>query len=171
MKAVVCERYGSPDVLELREVDKPIPADDEVLVRVRATSVNPVDWHGVTGTPYVARLQGGLRRPKSFAVGVDFAGQVEAVGRDITELARGDEVFGGRNGAFAEYVWVRNAVALKPSNLTFEEAAAVPVAAITALQGLRDKGALESGQRVLVNGASGGVGTLPCRSRRRSGRR
>ena len=160
MKAVVCERYGSPDALELREVDKPIPADDEVLVRVRATSVNPVDWHGVTGTPYVARLQGGLRRPKNFAVGVDFAGQVEAVGRNITALVRGDDVFGGRNGAFAEYVCVRNAVAVKPSTLTFEEAAAVPVAAITALQGLRDKGALERGQRVLVNGASGGVGTF-----------
>ena len=160
MKAVVCERYGSPDALEHREVDKPIPADDEVLVRVRATSVNPVDWHGVTGTPYVARLQGGLRGPKTLAVGVDFAGQVEAVGRNVTELVRGDDVFGGRNGAFAEYVCVRNAVAVKPSNLTFEEAAAVPVAAITALQGLRDKGALERGQRVLVNGASGGVGTF-----------
>jgi len=160
MKAVVCERYGSPDVLELREVDKPIPADDEVLVRVRATSVNPVDWHGVTGTPYIARLQTGLRGPKSAAVGVDFAGQVEAVGRDVTVLASGDDVFGGRNGAFAEYVCVRNAVAVKPSNLTFEQAAAVPVAAITALQGLRDKGALQPGQKVLVNGASGGVGTF-----------
>ena len=160
MKAVVCERYGSPDVLELREVDKPIPADDEVLVRVRATSVNPVDWHGVTGTPYIARLQTGLRGPKSAAVGVDFAGQVEAVGRDVTVLAPGDDVFGGRNGAFAEYVCVRNAVAVKPSNLTFEQAAAVPVAAITALQGLRDKGALQPGQKVLVNGASGGVGTF-----------
>jgi NADPH:quinone reductase-like Zn-dependent oxidoreductase len=160
MKAVVCERYGSPDVLELREVDKPIPADDEVLVRVRATSVNPVDWHGVTGTPYIARLQTGLRGPKSAAVGVDFAGQVEAVGRDVTVLASGDDVFGGRNGAFAEYVCVRNAVAVKPSNLTFEQAAAVPVAAITALQGLRDKGALQPGQKVLVNGASGGVGTV-----------
>jgi len=160
VKAVVCERYGSPEVLELSEVDKPIPADDEVLVRVRATSVNPVDWHGVTGTPYVARLQTGLRGPKSAAVGVDFAGQVEAVGRNITELAPGDDVFGGRNGAFAEYVCVRNAVAVKPSNLTFEQAAAVPVAATTALQGLRDKGALEPGQKVLVNGASGGVGTF-----------
>lgn len=158
MRAVVRNRYGSPlDVLELQEVEKPTVGEDEVLVRVRASSVNPVDWHGVTGTPHVARLLDGLRGPKSTAVGVDFAGEVEAVGANVTQFAPGDEVFGGRTGAFAEFVSVRNAVAPKPANLTFEEAAAVPVAAITALQGL---GALEPGQKALVNGASGGVGTF-----------
>lgn len=161
MRAIVRDRYGSPpDGLELLDVEKPVVGEDEVLVRVRASSVNPVDWHGVTGTPYIARLQGGLRGPKSPSVGVDFAGVVEAIGARVTQFAPGDEVFGGRNGAFAEYVSVRNAIAPKPANLTFEEAAAVPVAAITALQGLRDKGALEPGQKVLVNGASGGVGTF-----------
>jgi len=159
MRAIVGDRYGSPDVLELREIAKPDPTDDEVLVRVRAASVNPADWYGVTGTPYVARALTGLRKPKSNSVGADIAGTVEAVGKNVTQFRPGDEVF-GRSGAFAEYVCVGEAVALKPANLTFEEAAAVPVAAITALQGLRDKGQLQPGQQVLINGASGGVGTF-----------
>ena len=162
MKAVVRVRYGPPDVLELREVDRPVVPDDGVLVRVRAASVNRLDWYGLTGTPYVARTQFGLRRPKSERLGVDFAGTVEAVGRSVTQFRPGDEVFGGRHGAFAEYVAVRadRAVVLKPADATFEQAAAVPVAAITALQGLRDKGQIQPGQQVLINGASGGVGTF-----------
>jgi NADPH:quinone reductase-like Zn-dependent oxidoreductase len=160
MKAVVRDRYGSADVLDVQEIEKPEPGVDGVLVRVRAASVNPVDWYGMTGTPYVGRVSMGLRKPKQRELGVDFAGTVEAVGKDVTELRPGDEVFGGRSGALAEYVSVRNAVAVKPANLTFEEAAAVPVAAITALQGLRDKGQLQAGQKVLITGASGGVGTF-----------
>ena len=159
---MVYERYGPSDVLELREISKPVPADDELLVRVRASSVNPVDWHMLTGVPYVARVQAGLRKPRREVLGVDFAGTVEAVGRDVTRFQPGDEVFGARNGAFAEYVCVceERAVAAKPANLTFEQAAAGPVAALTALQGLRDKGQVQSGQNVLINGASGGVGTF-----------
>jgi NADPH:quinone reductase-like Zn-dependent oxidoreductase len=162
MQALVYERYGLPEVLELHEVDKPAVADDEVLVRVHAASVNPVDWHTMTGTPYLVRLEAGLRKPKREVLGVDFAGTVERIGRNVTRLQPGDEVFGARSGAFAEYVSVREdrAVVLKPANVTFEQAAAVPVAAISALQGLRDKGQLRSGQRVLINGASGGVGTF-----------
>lgn len=160
MKAIVYHKYGSPDVLELQEIEKPDLADDGVLVRVRAASINPADWYAVTGTPYVARTAVGLLKPKSNRLGVDFAGTVEAVGRDVTQFRPGDEVFGGRSGAFAEYVCVRKAVAPKPANVTFEEAAAVPVAALTALQGLRDKGQIQSGQKVLINGASGGVGTF-----------
>lgn len=162
MKAIVHERYGTPDVLELREVDKPVVGADEVLVRVHATSVNPVDWHTVTGTPYLVRMMAGLLKPKSEFLGVDFAGTVEAVGRDVTQFQAGDEVFGARNGAFADYVCVREerAVVRKPANVTFEQAGAVAVAAISALQGLRDKGQIRSGQRVLINGASGGVGTF-----------
>ncbi|MFY9580835.1 MAG: NAD(P)-dependent alcohol dehydrogenase [Gaiellaceae bacterium] len=162
MRAIVRNTYGSPDVLELQEIDKPDVADDQVLVRVRAASVNPADWYSMTGVPYVARPQMGLRKPKSNRTGVDFAGTVEAVGRNVTEFRPGDEVFGGRDGAFAEYVCVREdrAVVPKPANVTFEEAAAVPVAALTALQGLRDKGQLQPGQKVLINGASGGVGTF-----------
>ena len=161
MKAAVRDRFGSPDVVEIREIEKPAPADDEVLVRVRAASTNPADWYGVTGRPFVARPQMGLRKPKSNTLSVDFAGTVEAVGRNFTEFRPGDEVF-GRSGAFAEYVCVGEdrAVALKPANLTFEQAAAVPVAALTALQGLRDKGQIQPGQKVLINGASGGVGTF-----------
>lgn len=159
MKAIVHNTYGSPDVLELREIDKPDPTDDEVLVRVRAASLNPADWYGLTGMPYVARALMGLRKPKSNSVGADIAGTVEAVGKNVTQFRPGDEVF-GRSGAFAEYVCVGEAVAPKPANLTFEEAASVPVAAITALQGLRDKGQLQPGQKVLINGASGGVGTF-----------
>jgi NADPH:quinone reductase-like Zn-dependent oxidoreductase len=160
MRAVVHNVYGSPDVLEIQEIDKPDVTDDGVLVRVRAASINPVDWYGVTGKPYVARIQGGLRKPKSNRLGVDFAGTVEAVGKDITQFRPGDEVFGARSGALAEYVCVRDAVVLKPANLTFEQAASVAVAALTALQGLRDKGKIQPGQKVLINGASGGVGTF-----------
>jgi len=160
MRAMVYDRYGSPDVLELREVDKPELTDDGVLVRVQAASVNPVDWHMLTGAPYLVRMEAGLRKPKREGLGVDFAGTVEAVGGSVTEFQPGDEVFGARNGAFAEYVCVRKAVAHKPANVTFEQAAAVPVAAISALQGLRDKGRIQAGQSVLINGASGGVGTF-----------
>jgi NADPH:quinone reductase-like Zn-dependent oxidoreductase len=160
MKAVVRERYGSPDVLELEEVEQPELTDDGVLVRVRAASVNPADWYGVTGRPLVGRPKQGFRKPKSPLLGVDFAGVVEALGKDFQGLVAGDEVFGGRSGALAEIVNVKNAVARKPANVTFEQAAAIPVAATTALQGLRDHGRLQPGQRVLINGASGGVGTF-----------
>jgi NADPH:quinone reductase-like Zn-dependent oxidoreductase len=162
MKALVHDTYGPPDVLELREVDRPAVTDDDVLVRVRAFSVNPVEWHTLTGTPYVARLQAGLLRPKRKVLGVDFAGTVEAVGRNVTQFRPGDEVFGGRSGAFAEFVAVpeERAVVRKPANLSFEQAAAVPIAAITALQGLRDRGKIRPGSEVLINGASGGVGTF-----------
>lgn len=163
MKAIVRDRYGSPDVLELQEVEQPELGDDGVLVRVRAASVNPVDWHDVTGTPWIARPMTGLRRPKgSRLTGHDFAGTVEAVGKDVTDLHPGDDVFGGKSGggSFAEYVCVPMEVARKPANLSFEEAAAVPVAALTALQGLRDHGQLQPGHKVVVNGASGGVGTF-----------
>jgi NADPH:quinone reductase-like Zn-dependent oxidoreductase len=161
MRAAVHTRYGSPDVVEIREVERPVPADDEVLVRVRAASVNPVDWYGVMGRPYVGRMGMGLLKPKSHGVGVDFAGMVEAVGAGIAQFRPGDDVFGRASGAFAELVSVPEDRAVpKPANVTFEEAAAAPVAAITALQGLRDKGGLEPGQKVLVNGASGGVGTF-----------
>jgi NADPH:quinone reductase-like Zn-dependent oxidoreductase len=160
MRAAVRDRYGSPEVVELRELDQPELTSDGVLVRVRATSVNPVDWYSVAGRPYVGRVGSGLRRPKSNSLGVDFAGTVEAVGSDVTHVRPGDDVFGGKNGAFAEYVNVRDAVVPKPANLTFEQAAAVGVAGLTALQGLRDKGQLQPGQKVLINGASGGVGTF-----------
>ena len=162
MKAIVQDKYGSPDVLELREIDKPEVGDDDVLVRVHAASVNPADWYAMAGTPYVARPQMGLRKPKSNRPGLDLAGVVEAVGGNVTRFKPGDEVFGGGTGAFAEYVCLPEdrALVLKPANLSFEQAAAVPVAALTALQGLRDKGQLQPGQRVLINGASGGVGTF-----------
>jgi NADPH:quinone reductase-like Zn-dependent oxidoreductase len=162
MKALVHDTYGPPDVLELREVDRPAVTDDDVLVRVRAFSVNPAEWHTLTGTPYVARLQAGLLRPKRKVLGVDFAGTVEAVGRNVTQFRPGDEVFGGRSGAFAEFVAVpeERAVVRKPANLSFEQAAAVPIAAITSLQGLRDRGKIRPGSEVLINGASGGVGTF-----------
>jgi NADPH:quinone reductase-like Zn-dependent oxidoreductase len=160
MKAMVYEKYGSPEVLELRQIDPPPLTDDGVLVRVRAASVNPFDWHMLTGTPYLARLQAGVRKPKSRVLGVDFAGTVEAVGKDVTAFHPGDDVYGGKGGAFGEYVCVRKSVARKPANLSYEDAAAVPMAAITALQALRDKGRVQAGQNVLVNGASGGVGTF-----------
>jgi len=160
MKAVVRDRYGSSEVLKLDEVEKPELVDDGVLVRVHASSVNRGDWYFMTGRPWAARPTMGLLRPKSRLIGGDFAGTVEAVGKDVTELQPGDEVFGGRSGSFAEYVCARMGIARKPANLTFEEAAAVPIAALTALQGLRDHGQLQPGQSVLVNGASGGVGTF-----------
>src|SRR5512133_3082621 len=162
MKAIVYCDYGVAN-LKLEEIEKPAPNDDQILVRVRAASINPYDWHFVEGTPYVMRAMGvGLRKPKDTRLGVDFAGTVEAVGRNVTQFKAGDEVFGGRSGALAEYVSVRadRALALKPANLTFEQAAAVPVAAGTALQALRDKGKVRPGQRGLINGASGGVGTF-----------
>jgi NADPH:quinone reductase-like Zn-dependent oxidoreductase len=163
MRAIVHERYGRPDavgVLDFREVAMPDVEDDQVLIRVHGSSVNPVEWYGVTG-PYFARIGNGLRKPKSTTVGGDLAGRVEAVGRDVKDFQPGDEVFGTGVGAWAEYASAREArLARKPANLSFEEAAAVPVAAITALQALRDKGLVQSGQRVLINGASGGVGTF-----------
>ena len=160
MQAIVRDTYGSPDVLKLREVEKPDLTDDGVLVRVHAASVARGDWYILTGV-YVGRAEMGLRRPKSRLIGGDFAGTVEAVGRDVTGFQPGDEVFGGRSGALAEYVCARaRAVALKPAHLTFEEAAAVPTSALTALQGLRDRGQIQAGQKVLINGASGGVGTF-----------
>lgn len=162
MRAIVHEKYGSPDVLELRAIDGPAITDDGVLVRVHAASVNPVDWHTLTGTPYLVRVQAGLRKPKSQVLGVDFAGTVEEVGGSVQQFQPGDEVFGARGGSLAEYVCVREerAVVHKPAGVTFEQAAAVPVAAISALQGLRDKGRVQPGQKVLINGASGGVGTF-----------
>ncbi len=162
MKAVVYCDYGITN-LKLQEIEKPVPNDDQVLVRVRAASINPYDWHFVEGTPYVMRAMGvGLRKPKDTRLGVDFAGTVEAVGKNVTQFKPGDEVFGGRGGAFAQYVCPRatRAVALKPANVSFEEAASVNIAAITALQALRDKGKVQPGQKVLINGASGGVGTF-----------
>jgi len=162
MKAVVYCDYGVAN-LKFQDVEKPAPADDQLLVKVRAASVNPLDWHYVEGTPFVMRaLSGGLRKPKDTQLGVDFAGTVEAVGKNVTKFKPGDEVFGGRTGAFADYVCVREsrAVALKPASISFEQAASVPIAAITALQALRDKGQIQAGQRVLINGASGGVGTF-----------
>ncbi len=159
MKAIARDRYGSPDVLELREVERPALLDDGVLVRVRASSVNRADWYGLTG-PLVVRVSSGLRRPKERGLGVDFAGTVEAVGKNVEGFEPGDEVFGGRSGAFAEYVCVKNGIAHRPENVSVEAAAAVGVAGLTALQGLRDRANVQPGQKVLVNGASGGVGTF-----------
>jgi NADPH:quinone reductase-like Zn-dependent oxidoreductase len=159
MKAIVHERYGR-DVLELREVDRPVIEDDQVLLRVHASSVNPVEWYGVTGF-LPARIGGGLRKPKDTAVGGDVAGRIEAVGKDVKEFRLGDEVFGAASGSWAEYAAARaEKLAIKPSSLSFEEAAAVPVAGLTALQALRDHGHVKPGQKVLINGASGGVGTF-----------
>lgn len=160
MKAIVQERYGSPDALHLREVEQPVPDDGQILVRVRAAAVNAYDWHFMRGDPYFARASMGLRGPNVKIRGRDFAGEVVAVGAEVTRFAVGDEVYGEVNGAFAEYVVARNNVAHKPANLTFEQAAAVPLAGNTALIGLRDVAKLAAGQRLLVNGASGGVGTF-----------
>ncbi|MGD1047313.1 MAG: NAD(P)-dependent alcohol dehydrogenase [Candidatus Krumholzibacteriaceae bacterium] len=161
MRAIHYTEYGPPDVLHLAEVAKPTPKVDEVLIRIRAASVNPLDWHFMRGMPYVVRIQAGLRKPKVTRLGVDVAGQVEAVGGNVTQLQPGDEVFGSCRGAFAEYGCAsEGALVLKPANMTFEQAAAVPVAAFTALQGLRDKGRIQPGQKVLINGAAGGVGTF-----------
>jgi NADPH:quinone reductase-like Zn-dependent oxidoreductase len=161
MKAIVRHKYGSPDVLRLEDIEEPVVEDDRVLVRVRAASVNAADWHLLRGLPYLLRMSEGLRKPKQNGMGVDVAGHVEAVGKNVTQLQPGDEVFGARDGAFAEYVAAKETrLVLKPANVTFEQAAAVPVAATTALQGLRDKGQIQPGQRVLINGAGGGVGTF-----------
>jgi NADPH:quinone reductase-like Zn-dependent oxidoreductase len=165
MRAVVRHRYGSPDVLEIQEVGKPIAADDEVLVRVHAVSVNPSDRYMMLGLPLRRRRWEGLWRPNEMRLGTDFAGTVEAVGPGVTSVRPGDEVFGGKRGAFADYVYYPESAGVqqivrKPAGLTFEQAAAVPVAALTALQGLRDHGRLQPGQKVLINGASGGVGTF-----------
>ena len=162
MKAIVYRCYGSPDVLEFVDVEKPTPAHNEVLVKVHAASVNPLDWHFMRGTPYFLRLMSGLSAPKDTGLGVDFAGTVEMVGGSVTRFKPGDDVFGGENGVFAEYVTVAEdgALAMKPVNVSFEHAASAPIAAITALQALRDTGKLEPGQSVLINGASGGVGTF-----------
>jgi NADPH:quinone reductase-like Zn-dependent oxidoreductase len=166
MKAIVCTKYGSPDVLQLNEVEKPTPKDDEVLVKVHAASVNAYDWHLLTADIFLVRLMGGgLMRPKKAIPGVDIAGRIEAAGSNVKQLRPGDDVFGDisacGHGGFAEYVSVpENALALKPATLSFEEAAAVPMAAVTALQGLRDQGKIQAGQKVLINGASGGVGTF-----------
>jgi NADPH:quinone reductase-like Zn-dependent oxidoreductase len=159
MKAIVSERYGAPDVLELREVEVPVIEDHQVLVRVHASSVNPAEWYRVHG-PFFARIGEGLRRPKQTAVGSDLAGRVEAVGKDVEEFGPGDEVFGTGLGAWAEYARAREPrLVRKPANVSFEEAAAVPITATTALQALRDHARVQAGQKVLINGASGGVGT------------
>lgn len=159
MKAVVHHSYGGPHVLRIEDVEKPIPQEDEILVKVYASSVNIAEWYGMTGL-FIARLMGGLLRPKDIRLGADFAGVVEAVGKSVSDFKPGDEVFGGRHGAWAEYVTVKKGIALKPANVTFEEAASVATAGLTALQGLRDYGKIQPGQKVLINGASGGVGTF-----------
>jgi NADPH:quinone reductase-like Zn-dependent oxidoreductase len=161
MKALVRHRFGGPGVVRVEEVHPPAVTDGRVLVRVRASSINKADWHELRGWPRFLRpvTRNGVLRPKSSLFGTDFAGVVEAAGKDVTDLAPGDEVFGGRNGAFAEYVSATNVVR-KPSNVTFEEAATMGIAGLTALQGLRDRAKLEPGERILINGASGGVGTL-----------
>jgi len=162
MKAYVHHDFGSPDVLRLEEIDKPRPKDNQLLIRVRGVSMNPLDWHYMEGTPYLGRLfEFGILKPANPRLGVDYAGTVEAVGKDITQFKPGDDVYGNRFGAFAEYICATDkGLALKPANLTFEQAASIPVAGVTALQGLRDKGKLQPGQKVLINGASGGVGTF-----------
>ncbi|HZF16834.1 MAG TPA: NAD(P)-dependent alcohol dehydrogenase [Steroidobacteraceae bacterium] len=161
MKAAVNRCYGSPDVVKVEDIEKPTPKDHEILVKVRAASVNPLDWHLLRGQPYIMRAEAGIGVPGNSRLGVDYAGTVEAVGKDVTRFKAGDEIFGSKRGAFAEYVSVpdERAIALKPANVTFEQAAAVPVAAVTALQALRDHGKVQAGQKVLINGASGGVGT------------
>jgi NADPH:quinone reductase-like Zn-dependent oxidoreductase len=162
MKAIVYREFGSPDVLRLEDVDKPVPNDNQLLIKVRALSVNPLDWHFMEGTPYLGRpMAFGFLKPTVTRLGVDYAGTVEAVGKNITEYKPGDEVYGNKFGAFAEYVVASDkGLALKPASLSFEQAASLPVAALTALQALRDNGKLQPGQKVLINGASGGVGTF-----------
>lgn len=162
MKAIVRNKFGTPDVLSLQEVDQPPLTDDGLLVRVSATSVNPAEWYAIAGIPLVARPAFGFFKPRAKTLGVDFAGTVEAIGNHVRKFQVGDEVFGGRDGAFSEYVVVREerAVVKRPANVTVEQASSVGVAGLTALQGLRDKGQLQPGQQVLINGASGGVGTF-----------
>lgn len=159
MKAAVFKSYGPPDVLMIDEVEKPTVKDNEILVKVYASSVNPAEWYGMTGL-FIARIGNGLMKPKDTRLGADYAGVVEAVGANVTKFKPGDEVFGGRSGAFAEYVCVRESIAPKPANITFEQAGSIAIAGLTALQGLRDHGKLQPGQKVLINGASGGVGTF-----------
>ena len=158
MKAAVRSTFGGPEVVRIEEIAKPDLVDDGVLVRVRAASVNRADWYSLTGKPFIARTQMGLLKPKERQIGTDFAGTVEAVGNDVPDFRPGDEVVGGRTGAFSEYVVVRNWIARKPAHLSFEQAATLPTAGVTALQGLRDHGQLQPGQKVLINGGSGGVG-------------
>ena len=161
MKAIVYDHYGPPDVLHYEDIEKPIPTDDQVRIQVRASSVNPYDWHFIRGTPSILRLFAGLRVPKSRLLGADVAGVVEAAGRNVTAFKPGDAVFGTAKGSFAEYVCaIETTLALKPEKLTWEQAASTPIAGITALQGLRDKGKILPGQQVLINGAAGGVGTF-----------
>lgn len=162
MKAILQTNYGSPDVLQLTEVEKPTPNDHQVLVKVHAASINAVDYRFMRANPFFIRLMGGgVLKPKDIRFGTDMAGRVEAVGENVTQFKPGDEIFGTANGAFAEYVLAKESyIALKPANQSFEEVAAVPVAALTALQGLRDTGGIRSGQKVLIQGASGGVGTF-----------
>jgi NADPH:quinone reductase-like Zn-dependent oxidoreductase len=165
MKAIVYTQYGSPAVLQLKDVEKPVPKDNEVLVKVYAASANPADWHTMRGEPFLARLVNGFFKPMNPRLGADVAGCIEAVGKNVTRFKPGDAVFGELPlqdlGSFAEYICTNeNAFVLKPSNMTFEQAASVPLAAFTALQGLRDKGKIQPGQKVLINGASGGVGTF-----------
>jgi NADPH:quinone reductase-like Zn-dependent oxidoreductase len=161
MSAIVYHEYGTADVLRLEQVDKLLPEDHQVLLEVRAAAANPLDWHYMRGTPYLMRIESGFRAPSDPHLGADVAGVVVAVGRDVTHFKPGDEVYGVGGGTFADYVRSsEKRVALKPANLTFEQAAAVPVAGMTALQALRDEGQLEAGQKVLINGASGGVGTF-----------
>ena len=161
MKAILFTKYGSPEVLQLTEVEKPTPKDNQVLVKVHAASVNPLDWHSMRGPLVLRLMNGGLLKPKNTSLGVDIAGRVEAVGKSVKQFQPGDAVFGVAKGAFAEYVCAaEHKLALKPDNVSFEAAAAVPVVAFTALQALRDKGRIQPGQKVLINGASGGVGTF-----------
>src|ERR1051326_3865015 len=161
MKAVVYCDYGTSEVLRVMDIAKPVPTDNQVLVRVRASSVNPYDWHFIRGTPFIMRLGVGLRKPKDTRLGVDFAGTVEAVGKNVTEFKPGDEVWGGKGGAFAQYVVIaEKGLAKKPDNISFEQAGSIDIAGMTELQGLRQHGNVQPGQKVLINGASGGVGTF-----------
>jgi NADPH:quinone reductase-like Zn-dependent oxidoreductase len=167
MKAAVYTRYGSPDVVQIADIEKPTPKDNEVLIKVHAASANPLDWKGMSGGPYMIRKLLELQKTKLKPLGVDVAGQVEAVGRNVTGFKPGDEIFGTCRGAFAEYACtcqsarvMKSALVRKPDNVTFEQAASAPVAALTALQGLRDKGKIQPGQKILINGAAGGVGTF-----------
>jgi NADPH:quinone reductase-like Zn-dependent oxidoreductase len=162
MNAIQYRCYGPPEVLKLEQVSRPVPDDDALLVRVHAASVNPLDWHFMRGEPYIMRMQAGVGAPKDTRMGVDFAGTVEQVGKSVTRFKPGDQVFGGASGAFGEYVTVRESrgVARMPANVSYEQAAAIPIAAVTALQALRDQGHVKAGHKVLINGASGGVGTF-----------
>ena len=162
MKAIVYEKYGSPDVIQLKDIEKPTPKDDEILIKIHAASVNAYDWHFLTADIFLIRLMGGgLLKPKNTRLGADMAGRIETVGKNIKQFQPGDDVFGMVKGSFAEYACApENALALKPVHTSFNEAAAIPMAAITALQGLRDEGQIRVGQKVLINGASGGVGTF-----------